>query len=178
VPPLPEPAVRAMNDLRADCIRLLRERIGERFLGGFERSAYALAHYPDCVVAESMSTRKRDYLRRLRDYSVCVATNGLWDSIGWKFAEYLALGKAIVCEPLKFEVPGGLAAGRNFMEFTTPEDCAARVAGLLEGQEARRRMMAANAAYFREFASPQAVVGRVLYAALSASTRHEKLLAA
>jgi hypothetical protein len=167
VPPLPEAAVREMNDVRAGCIRLLRTRLGERFLGGFERSAYALQHYPDCVVEEHISTRRRDYLRRLRDYSVCVATNGLWDSIGWKFAEYLALGKAIVCEPMKFEVPGPLAPGRNFLQFSTPEDCAARVAGLLEGREARTRMMANNAAYFREFASPDAVVGRALYAALT-----------
>ena len=167
VPPLPEAAVREMNDLRAGCIRLLRARLGARFLGGFERSAYALAHYPDCVVAEGMSTRRRDYLRRVREYAVCVATNGLWDSIGWKFAEYMALGKAIVCEPMKFEVPGGLAPGRNFLEFSTPQDCAARVAGLLECREARRRMNEANAAYFREFASPDAVVGRILYRALS-----------
>jgi hypothetical protein len=166
VPPLPEAAVREMNDLRANCIRLLRTRLDGRFLGGFERSAHALEHYPDCVVDEALSTRRRDYLRRLRDYAVCVATNGLWDSIGWKFAEYMALAKAIVCEPMKFEVPGELAPGRNFLEFSTPEDCAARVAGLLECREARRRMQASNAAYFREFASPDAVVGRVLYRAL------------
>ena len=178
VPPLPEAAVRDMNDLRANCIRLLRARLGERFLGGFERSGYALEHYRDCVVDAGLSTRRRDYLRRVRDYAVCVATNGLWDSIGWKFAEYMALGKAIVCEPMKFEVPGGLAAGRNFLEFTTPEDCAARVAGLLECREVRRRMGQSNAAYFREFASPEAVVGRVLFAALSASTRRAGLLAA
>jgi hypothetical protein len=166
VPPLPEAAVREMNDLRADCIRLLRKRLGERFLGGFERSAYALEHYPDCVVGEGLSTRRRHYLRRLRGYAVCVTTNGLWDSIGWKFAEYLALGKAIVCEPMKFEVPGPLAAGRNFLEFATPEACAARVTGLLEAREARERMMANNAAYFREFASADAVIARVLYRVL------------
>jgi glycosyltransferase involved in cell wall biosynthesis len=178
VPPLPEAAVREMNDMRAACIRLLRARLGERFFGGFERSAYALEHYPDCVVDAGISTHRRDYLRRLRGYSVCVATNGLWDSIGWKFAEYLALGKAIVCEPMKFEVPGPLAPGRNFLVFRTPEDCAARVAGLLEAREARERMMANNAAYFREFAAPEAVVGRVLYAALSASTSRAGRLAA
>jgi len=166
VPPLPCDAVREMNDLRAACIRLLRNRFGERFFGGFERSAYALKHYPDCVVDTRVSTRRRHYLRRVRAYSICVATTGLWDSIGWKFAEYVALGKAIVCEPMKFELPGPIAAGRNFLEFTTPEACAARVAGLLEGREARSRMMANNARYFAEFGAPHAVVGRVLHAAL------------
>jgi hypothetical protein len=163
---MPLEAVKQMNEIRAGCIRLLRERFGERFFGGFDRSAHALEHYPDCVVDAGVSTRRRHYLRRLRDYSVCVATNGLWDSIGWKFGEYVALGKAIVCEPMKFDLPGPMAAGRNFLEFDTPEACAERVAGLLEGREARERMMANNARYFAEYGAPDAVVARVLYTAL------------
>jgi hypothetical protein len=155
-----------LNDMRAGCIRLLRKRFGERFFGGLARSPYALARYPDCVVEPDTSTRRRDYLARLRGYSICVATTGLSDSIGWKFAEYLAFGKAIVCEPMKFELPGPMAAGRNFLEFTTPEGCAEGVGELLEDRKARERMMADNAAYFAEFGAPDAVVARVLYAAL------------
>jgi glycosyltransferase involved in cell wall biosynthesis len=155
-----------LNDTRAACIRLLRKRFGERFFGGLARSAHALARYPDCVVDADISTRRRDYLARLRGYSICVATTGLWDSIGWKFAEYLAFGKAIVCEPMKFELPGPMAAGRNFLEFTTPEGCASAVGELLENSAARERMMADNAAYFAEFGAPDAVVARALHAAL------------
>jgi hypothetical protein len=163
---LPRADVEALNDTRAQCIRLLRKRFGERFFGGLARSAHALARYPDCVVDEDTSTRRRDYLARLRGFSICVATTGLSDSIGWKFGEYLAFGKAIVCEPMKFELPGPMAAGRNFLEFTTPEGCAARVGELLEDDAARERMMADNAAYFAEFGAPDAVVARALHAAL------------
>ena len=166
VPGLRRRDVEGLNDTRAECIRLLRKRFGERFFGGLARSAHALARYPDCVVDARTSTRRRDYLARLRDYSICVATTGLSDSIGWKFAEYLAFGKAIVCEPMKFELPGPIAAGRTFLEFTTPEGCAARVGELLEDGEARERMMADNAAYFAEFGAPDAVVARALHAAL------------
>ncbi len=166
LPGMPRPDIDELNDMRAACIRLLRKRFGERFFGGLARSAHALANHPDCVVDADTSTRRRDYLQRLRGYSICVATTGLSDSTGWKFAEYLAFGKAIVCEPMKFELPGPIAAGRNFLEFTTPEACAARVGELFEGDAARERMMADNAAYFAEFGAPGAVVARTLYAAL------------
>jgi hypothetical protein len=166
LPGLSPEVVEGLNDTRAGCIRLLRKRFGERFLGGLARSANALKRYPDCVVDEGISTRRRDYLARLRGYSICVATTGLCDSIGWKFAEYLAFGKAIVCEPMKFELPGPMAAGRNFLEFTTPEGCASAVGELLEDSAARERMMADNAAYFAEFGAPDAVVARALHAAL------------
>jgi hypothetical protein len=95
-----------MNDLRAGCIRALRRRFGRQFLGGFQRSDYACKHYPDCVVDASVSTLRRDYLKCLKSYCIGIATTGLYDSIGWKFAEYAALSKAIVSEPLRFELPG------------------------------------------------------------------------
>jgi hypothetical protein len=158
--------VARLNDFRAACIRRLRLRFGERFLGGFARSAHACELYPDCVVDASIGTRRRAYLARLKSYPVCVATTGLFESIGWKFAEYVALAKAIACEPLRFELPGPIAAGRNFLEFDTPEACAEQVGRLMEDDGLRKEMMSRNAAYYAEHGTPAAVVGRVVHAAL------------
>jgi hypothetical protein len=72
-------AVRGLNESRAACIRTLRRRFGALFFGGFSRSAHALQHYPDCVVAPEVSTRRHDYVRRLKSYSICVATTGLFE---------------------------------------------------------------------------------------------------
>jgi hypothetical protein len=166
-----EAPFRELNEFRAACIRRLRESFGPRFLGGFARSAHACREYPDCVVKAGLSTRRRDYLKRLVSYPICVATTGLYDSIGWKFAEYVALSKAIVSEPLKFQVPGPMAAGENYLEFTTPDACVARTAELFEDENLRRRMMEKNAQYYREYGSPDALVGRVLHAALHPDRR-------
>jgi hypothetical protein len=156
-----------LNDMRAECIRALRREFGARFCGGFPRSAQALEEYPDCVVDAGVSTRRSDYLRRLRAYPICVATTGLYGSIGWKFAEYVALSKAIVSEPLQYGLPGPIAAGENFLEFRTPDECVAAVGALMRDREARLRMMQANRRYHLEYGTPQAIVGRVLHAALA-----------
>lgn len=158
----------ALNETRAACIRALREALGPRFFGGFARTPHACRRYPDCVVGADFSTRRGDYLRRLAAYPVCVATTGLFGSIGWKFAEYIALSKAIVSEPLEFEVPGPMSAGENYLEFTTPEQCADAVARLLADRDLRARMMARNREYYLEHGSPDALVARVLHAALVA----------
>lgn len=152
-----------LNELRAECIRALRARFGDAFCGGFARTPFAVARYPDCVVDAGFSTHRLDYLKRLRAYPVCVATTGLAESIGWKFAEYVALSKAIVCEPLHFEVPGPMEAGANYLEFGTPAECASRVAELFEDSDLRGRMMARNADYYAEYGTPDAVVARVLH---------------
>lgn len=159
-------AIIALNDFRAACIRTLRRHFGGRFCGGFARSRHALRNYPDCVVEKSFRTRRRDYLRGLRSYPVCVATTGLYDSIGWKFAEYMALAKAIVSEPIRFELPGPVAAGANYLEFTTAESCAAKVAALFDDVDARARMMERNLRYYLEYGTPQALLARVIHAAL------------
>lgn len=155
-----------LNEMRAGCIRALRTRFGERFLGGFAPSAHARAAYPDCVADAGVSTRRSHYLKRLRSFPVCVATRGLADSIGWKFAEYVALSKAIVTEPLRFEPPGPIAAGENYLEFDSPEACVQRVGELMEDGGARLRMMESNRRYHAEYGTPQAIAGRVLDAAL------------
>lgn len=166
VPGLDKARVEALNDSRAECIRALRRALGTQFFGGFARSPHALRHYGDCVVPETVSTRRRDYLRLLRGFPVGVATTGLSDSIGWKFAEYVALSRAIACEPLHYELPGPIRAGRNFLEFATPGQCVDRVALLLDDRNLRARMMQRNREYYVEYGSPDAIVARVLHTAL------------
>jgi hypothetical protein len=156
-----------LNEIRAGCIRALRARFGGRFLGGFAPSAHARSAYPDCVVDSGVSTRRSHYLKLLKSYPVCVATRGLADSIGWKFAEYVALSKAIVTEPMRFELPGPIAAGENYLEFDTPEACVQRVGELMEDGAARLRMMESNRRHHFEYGTPWAIVARALDAALA-----------
>jgi hypothetical protein len=165
---LREETVKHLNDFRAQCIRVLRSRFGSDFIGGFARDSYSCRLYPDCVVSADVSTRRRDYLKLLRSYPVCIATTGLFDSIGWKFGEYVALSKAIVSEVLRFELPGPFAPGENYLAFRTAQACVEQVEELFRDDEARARMMRNNSEYYAEYGSPHAVVARALHAALEA----------
>ncbi|TAK84948.1 MAG: hypothetical protein EPO20_12225 [Betaproteobacteria bacterium] len=172
---LTEQDVQGLNDMRAACIRMLREHFGPRFFGGFARTAHACRHYPDCVVGPEVSTRRADYLRRLRAYPVCIATTGLWESIGWKFGEYVAFSRAIVSERLNFELPGAIAPGANYLEFTTLAGCLAAAERLLSDEALRVRMMENNWRYYGEHGTPAAIVARVLHTALQRARSHHSL---
>src|SRR5438105_3346613 len=127
--------------------------MGLNYLLYLERTT---ALYPNCLAPAGVRTQRMDYLKLLRQFAVCVATTGYFDSIGWKFAEYTALGKAIACEPLRFELPGPIAPGANYLEFSTPEQCADRVAELFGSGAMRREMGQRNRAYFEGFGRPEA----------------------
>jgi hypothetical protein len=79
----------------------------------------------------------------------------------------VALSRAIVTEPMSFELPGPMAARENYLEFRSAEECGERVAELLRDRELAGRMMEKNRRYYLEYGSPDAVIGRVLHAALT-----------
>ena len=148
----------SLNDMRADCVRQLRQAFGPRFVGGLLPDAFSTAHYPDAVFQGGDATRKDRYLASLDGFDVCVATRGLLGSTGWKFAEYLAKGRAIVSEPMAYAATGPLQAGRNYLEFRSAGECVEAVRALFDDRERRQVMMTANRAYFDGYVRPEALV--------------------
>jgi hypothetical protein len=159
-----------VNDTRAQCIRVLRKELGPRFFGGFIHSPYSIKTYKDCLVHDNEVTRKRSYIRLLKSYPICIATTGLHGSIGGKFAEYVALAKAIVSEKLNYEVPGDLQPGRNYLEFSTAEECAQQSIRLIEDRDERNRLMLNNALYYQSYLRPDSLVLNSLLKVLSLSS--------
>ncbi len=157
-----------LNEQRASCMRALRQRFGAQFYGGLIADSYSRRAYPDVAGTPGVSTHRGRYLAFARSVPICVASNGLHGSTGWKFAEYLAMARAIVSEPLNYELPGALAAGTHYLAFRTPEQCVAAVELLMRDEERRYAMMCSNAEYYRRYVRPDALVRNALAAALGA----------
>jgi hypothetical protein len=154
-----------INETRARCIKLLKEALGTRFLGGFGRSTFTLEHYGDLVVPPD-STSQENYLKALRTHPICVASAGLHGSTGWKFAEYVAFSKAILSEQLMYDTPGPFERGRNYLEFTSPEECLNGAVRLIEDAGLRQQIMRNNAAYYRDYLRPDALLRNALTRAM------------
>lgn len=158
-----------MNERRAAAIRLLRKTFGARFFGGFSHEDYAVKHFPDCLLPDNFLSKKSRYLQLLREFPICVATEGLLGSNGWKLAEYVAFAKAIVSEPLKFQVPGNFSAAQNYLAFQTPDELAAQIEKLFSDDQLRFEIMKNNADYYQHFLRPDALVLNTLKMALEKS---------
>jgi hypothetical protein len=90
---------------------------------------------------------------------------GLHQSIGWKFAEYVAASKAIVSETLHYDVPGAFGEGRNYLSFRTPEECVEAVSRLIRDDRLRQMIMRNNWNYYRRHVRPDRLVLGSLMAA-------------
>jgi hypothetical protein len=146
-----------VDAMRIACVRALKQEFGAAFVGGIAPGPLAARCDPDLVVDPRM-VDKRNYLKLMKDTPICVTTAGLFDSNGGKLGEYVACSRAIVCEPLVHTVPGGFAAGQNYLEFTTPESCVAQVGRLMNDRVLRERMMLRNFHYYQSFLKPEWLV--------------------
>jgi hypothetical protein len=164
--------IHSLNEMRANCVRTLRREFSDVFTGGLISDAFAQKHYPDCVVPRSFPTDRRSFLRLIEGNHICVATTGLFDSIGWKFAEYLALGRAVVSETLHFSVPGPFSEGVNYLTFSSADECARQCRLLRSDAMTLRRMMIANRAYYLGYVEPEAIVRNALQIVLASCNSH------
>lgn len=135
-----EPAVQQYPDLQAEWRQVNADRIEllhrlqsafpAQFTGGVSDNTCARRQCPELIVPD-MLTGKRAYLHRMQHTEICVASTGLHGSTGWKLAEYVAAGRAIVTEPLRYTLPGGFEEGKNYKTYTSPAQCEEQLRQLL-----------------------------------------------
>ncbi len=152
-----------MNEMRANCIRKLRKEFGNNFIGGVPPSEFAEKYFPDCIIENPNLVRKKEYLKLMKESSICVATAGLLGSNGWKLAEYVATSKSIVSERLRFSVPGEFQNGKNYLEFSTSDECISKVHQLFEDEELRYNMMVNNYIYYNLYLRPDILVWNTIH---------------
>lgn len=139
-----------INEVRAKCIKLCKKEFGESFFGGVASTKYTNENYSDIIIEDSSITKRNNYIKRVKGSSICVATMGLHESIGWKFAEYVAASKAIVTEELHYEIPSDFTQNKNYLTFKTPRECIEQIYKLVNDDNLRYKMMLHNFEYYHQ----------------------------
>lgn len=117
--------------------------------------------HPDLVLSR-YETLKVNYINRLKSSTICIATTGLHDSIGWKMAEYVAASKCIVSEPLRYELPGNFNAGENYLEYTDARTLLLAVDKLMNDSVLRFNMQMNNYKYYNHYLRPDSLMLNVI----------------
>lgn len=146
-----------INSSRISYIKSLRKEFGDQFFGGLQETEFAKKHAKNLVVPYSISQRER-FLKTVREHNVCITSLGLHNSIGWKFAEYVAASRAIVTEPLAYEIPGNFKVNENYLIYRDESELLKNVKSLLDGKEETFDMMNKNFKYFNNYVSPDKLV--------------------
>ncbi len=155
-----------INETRIECIKSLNKNFGKFFFGGLADTPFARRVCPELIISDKRITRQAGFLELVRTHSICIATMGLFKSNGYKLAEYAALSRAIVTEPLQYLVTGDFKAEDNYLEFNTPDECVAQVGQLFDNKQKRELMMIKNWEYYKRFMAPDCIIRNTLEFAL------------
>ncbi len=118
-------------------------------------------HFPDCLISDPKMSNFKNYIQIMKQIPIGIATTGLHDSIGWKFAEYVAFSKAVVSEKLHYYVPG-LKEGRNYLAFESADECVQQATRLMQDRSLREEMMRNNHTHYLNYGRPDVMVWRAL----------------
>jgi hypothetical protein len=158
----------SLNRTRVACIKKCRQEYGKDFTGGVFVEKFATANHRDLIMDASL-TNKASYLQNVKEHAICIATTGLHNSIGWKMGEYVAASRAIVSEPLRFELPGNFAKDENYLEFETADQLIAQINRLRTDPDKISRLMFNNFHYYNNFVKPENLVLNSLITVLNNS---------
>mgnify|MGYP003575829368 FL=1 len=146
-----------INHMRISCLDACKKEFGNRFSGGLWLDDFSEKNYKAYTLPFS-KTSKSAFLNQVKSHSICIATTGLFQSIGWKMGEYVAASRAIVSEKLNFELPGRFKEGENYFEFNDEVQLLEKVHLLLSNRELLQQMMKNNYEYYNNYLKPDILV--------------------
>ena len=116
--------------------------------------------YKDFIYESRLSMD--DYIRKTKESVLVFNTPSVCECHGWKLAEYLCMGKAIISTSLTREMPAPLVHGKNVHFVDSVDEIYDAVVRINSDEAYRRRLEQGARAYYEQWLAPEVVVRRLL----------------
>jgi hypothetical protein len=146
-----------INQNRIQYVRACKAEFGRQFTGGIQTSEYAKNIAPDVLIPKEI-TRKQNFLNAIKQHNICIASTGLHDSTGSKFGEYTAASRAIITEPLNYELPGDFKEKQNYLAFNNADELISNIYHLVNNPDKMQQMMFDNFAYYNRYVNSEKMI--------------------
>ena len=103
-----------------------------------------------------------DYIRKTKESVVVFNTPSVCECHGWKLAEYLCMGKAIISTPLTREMPAPLEHGKHVHFVNSVEEIYDAVVKINSDAQYRKRLEDGARRYYEKWVAPEIVIQRLL----------------
>jgi len=153
------------NEYRARFIECCKANPAVVFEGGLVSSepgtSRASGRFADCMAPGRVPLQ--EWLEKTQSSSIVFNTPAVWSCHGFKLAEFLALGKAIISTPLARELPAPLVHGEHIHYVDGSVESIRTAVDLLLSDRAYRHHLEQNAGeYYQRVLSPTRTISRML----------------
>ncbi|MDZ7759352.1 MAG: hypothetical protein U5L00_03735 [Desulfovermiculus sp.] len=146
-----------MLERRISYLNACKNEFKDYFLGGLIDNNVSRKYAKNLIVSHNL-TEKHIFLKNIKRSSVCIATNGLHGSIGWRFGEYIAASRAILTEPLRYTVPGRFKEGNNYLSYQDENELIENIYYLMFNKKELLKLMWNNYIYYNSYLTPKKLV--------------------
>lgn len=119
-----------------------------------------LEKYKDIITHKRVSSKQ--YIKNTRRSAFVFNTPSVSGCHGWKFGEYLTMGKAIISTSIKHEMPGRFAAGYHYLLANSEEEIGLAIERLLSDPGVCNELKKNAKYYYSQYLAPEAVVARII----------------
>lgn len=117
--------------------------------------------YKDFIYDKRLSMDS--YIRKTKQSTFVFNTPSVCECHGWKLAEYLCMGKAIISTPLTREMPGeGLIHGVNVHFVHTKKELYEAIIEINNNETYREKLQCGAREYYEKYISPKVVIQRIM----------------
>jgi hypothetical protein len=154
-----------VNEMRANIIRVSRKILNNDFEGGFAPRKEAIQRYPDLVLLKSYPHSV--YLKKTRQSPFVFITPGVSNCLGWKLAEFLAMGKAIISYPTYNITNPRLEHGKNIHYIKKDgSDLEYAITKVMTDDKYRSNLKMNASSYYENYLRPEIICKFMLDASL------------
>ena len=162
-------SLQTVNKFRGEFIRA-SQKLYPIFEGGLFYIPGVESIYPPYIkykeefkdVLTNRRISMKEYLDGTKRSAVVFNTPSVCQCHGWKLAEYLAMGKAIISTPLVNVMPGDFNAEEHYLEANSADDMEHNLKRLRCDDSLRESLKSNARRYFDLYLSPESVVKRIL----------------
>ena len=116
--------------------------------------------YKDFIYESRLSMD--DYIRKTKESVVVFNTPSVCECHGWKLAEYLCMGKAIISTPLTREMPVPLEHGKHVHFVNSVDEIYDAVVKINSDEDYRKQLEEGARKYYDQWIAPEVVIQRLL----------------
>ncbi|AKG70144.1 hypothetical protein WN53_14125 [Serratia fonticola] len=101
--------------------------------------------------------KRANFIKAIKEHDICITSNGLHFSTGWRFAEYISASRAIISEELKYSSVGNFNKNINYLPFSCEETLESSIEELLDIKR-RKSVMLNNYIYYHNSLRPDSLI--------------------
>lgn len=139
---------------RIECVRMLKNEFGERFVGGLGDSEDSRELAPDLITHDPRIETREGYLNSLKGNYINVLSKGLHGCVGARYGETFAAGRAFMTDPFAYLVEGNPQNGINFIEYNDAYSLTNNISKVIDNVDMIHKIENENSDFYNKYIRP------------------------